>query len=941
MFLLFILFIWLIVLQAKHNKLNKKLEDLKKQYDEELSFYYSRIMALENKNKTETVNGSYEKDNEQRECQNQTESVSNENLTNNVNTDSFNDKSTETNIEPETIHQEQKESQNNEDKKTDSPINQAKKENISFVHIFSWIGGFILLLGVIFWIKYALENELISASLRVAIGTIAGIVMWGTGLLLRKPNVKTTSDTLCACGLCTCYSVCFASYYFYHMATAGVTFAFLGLIAIVSFATAVWKNAQYIGILAQIIGFFTPFLFRSETPQIWFLLGYTGVINVAAVSAALKRNWTQQLFTGLAFTFLCFLAVVEAGNILQLTVFATIFALFYSAISIKEKNPGLLRYSFLFTSIGLLVLGFRGISFRLETLPHIIIFASLFVVFFGVLAAWQKNLKLSIATFAFTFLAFVFVALSESFISLFFFVSIASLFFCSLFFYQQNRYFQIGSMILSVLGFVTFFSCQPKTVLSISYLPYLAGFVLFFNVFFGLIAFRKRDETLLISTIFLTLIDLAFLMTFKNVTYLLVLASIFTIFFGIISSRLSKLYALLASILFSTISIIFICGIGKLNLHYLLAFAFVSMIFYMYYSIKKKSGIFFASSASMVVFPLLILICYTLFNSRSHELLSWFALWSILITIIPYFFKNTFEDSKSVWISLSLCNLLSALFMRFICYCSKDEVSLIYGIVALSVALVYALFAKRIYLWNNNIDDKPQYLRLSCFSFAPIIFLTLAVSLHSSNEWKTMAFACEGLFLIWLWNRFKVNIVQNFGAVLLGFTAIRLLMNPCIVDYYEKVNLVLNWYLYTYLFCAICMFASSYFWRKTSSKTLPTMFNIIGGIFLFALVNIEIANYFCEGRELSFNFCGKVSEAAAYTIAWALCGGLCMFLANIKLHKLLKVGIGLISLSVLKLFISDIWLLTSGLRIVVLIGVAVIMLAVSFIYQQFRKIKTN
>ncbi len=169
------------------------------------------------------------------------------------------------------IHQNNYNYNNAHAKPQSSPEPQPPKEPISFVQIFSWIGGFILLLGIIFWIKYALENNIISPDMRVALGTIAGIIMWAAGaFLLKKPEVKTTADTLCACGLCTCYSAFFAAYYFYHLAPASITFILLSIVALASFATAVWKNAQYLGVLAQIIGFVTPYLFPFDSSLIWF-----------------------------------------------------------------------------------------------------------------------------------------------------------------------------------------------------------------------------------------------------------------------------------------------------------------------------------------------------------------------------------------------------------------------------------------------------------------------------------------------------------------------------------------------------------------------------------------------------------------------------------------------------------------------------------------------
>ena len=184
--------------------------------------------------------------------------------------------------------------------------------------------------------------------------------------------------------------------------------------------------------------------------------------------------------------------------------------------------------------------------------------------------------------------------------------------------------------------------------------------------------------------------------------------------------------------------------------------------------------------------------------------------------------------------------------------------------------------------------------------------------------------------------------MQFIGAAILGSTFINLIIHTFIFNYYDRTDLILNWYLYTYLICAFSMFAGSYCWRKTESESPKTLLNALGGILLFTLINVEIANYFSNGAgELYFHFCGKLAEAAAYTIAWAICGAICMFLTVKKPSKLLYVGIGLISLSVLKLFLSDIWELSSGLRIAVLIIVAVIMLLISFIYQQLKKITSD
>ena len=161
-----------------------------------------------------------------------------------------------------------------------------QKPDFTVAKLFSWIGGFTLLLGVIFWIKYAIENDLISPELRIAASMLLGVGLWTVGALIQKPAFKTTSDTLCASGLCICYAALFSAYYFYQLLGQPAAFILLGLTALAAFGTAVWRSAKYIGFLAHIIGFLTPFLFPSKDPSLFFLLSYFAFINAAAAAAA-------------------------------------------------------------------------------------------------------------------------------------------------------------------------------------------------------------------------------------------------------------------------------------------------------------------------------------------------------------------------------------------------------------------------------------------------------------------------------------------------------------------------------------------------------------------------------------------------------------------------------------------------------------------------------
>lgn len=489
-------------------------------------------------------------------------------------------------------------------------------------------------------------------------------------------------------------------------------------------------------------------------------------------------------------------------------------------------------------------------------------------------------------------------------------------------------------MILSVLGFITLFSFQHFIQIDIAYLPYLSGFVIFFTILFAIISFKQSNETLFIATIALALIYFGFLVSFKSKLYLISITSLFTLLFSQLSLKLKNKNTMLASIIFTSLCSMLIFLTTEININYMLSLIFTFMLYYTYFAINLKSGKLFVLNTVLLPIPMFIFsITAILFNKLQKELFIWIAFWSIITTIIPYIFKQL-KDSKTVWINIAISNIIATIFIRLIYRYITPNPKFAITFTTILLTIFYSYLVTKINKWHK-LEEGIQNLRLSGFICAPICLITLTNSIMFSNEWRIIAFACEGFLLIWLWHKLKVNILQNIGAILLGLTTMRLLIPY--IKHYEQTNLILNWYLYTYSLIAIAMFASSYFWRKTDFTKVPIILNCLGGILLFFLVNIEIACYFSNGCGLNFNFCGNVSEAATYTIAWALCGAICMFCVNKKDSWLLQTGIGLITLSVLKLFISDIWLLSSGLRILVLIGVSIIMLVVSFIYQQFKK----
>ena len=105
----------------------------------------------------------------------------------------------------------------------------------------------------------------------------------------------------------------------------------------------------------------------------------------------------------------------------------------------------------------------------------------------------------------------------------------------------------------------------------------------------------------------------------------------------------------------------------------------------------------------------------------------------------------------------------------------------------------------------------------------------------------------------------------------------------------------------------------------------------------FLLLNIEIADYFsAPGSTLTFQFSGDFARDMTYSIGWALFA-LVLLVAGIfkKMKAARYAAIGLMGVTLLKLFFHDLAQLSQLYRIGAFIGVAIIALAGSFAYQLF------
>src|SRR5205814_675907 len=116
------------------------------------------------------------------------------------------------------------------------------------------------------------------------------------------------------------------------------------------------------------------------------------------------------------------------------------------------------------------------------------------------------------------------------------------------------------------------------------------------------------------------------------------------------------------------------------------------------------------------------------------------------------------------------------------------------------------------------------------------------------------------------------------------------------------------------------------------------LFNTLGTVLAFFIVNIEIADYFSPpgAVAVTFQFSGNFARDMIYSLAWALFALLLLIIGMRKRAAPARyAGLGLLGITVVKLFFHDLSQLDQLYRIGAFIVVAVIAIPASFLYQRF------
>jgi len=205
-----------------------------------------------------------------------------------------------------------------------TPVSDFLKQNALTI-----IGIFTLVLGIGYFVKYAIDKNWIGETARAGIGfcTGAGIII--TGHFLRK-NYQTFSSIITGGGIAVLYFTATIAFREYHLFTQNTAFIITALITAVSIILSYYYKSEVLIIFSLIGGFTAPLMISTGQSNYLFLFIYITLLNTGMLAASFLQHWKSVGWTAYIFTTgYLFLWTHESPELLSITFYLISYVIFY------------------------------------------------------------------------------------------------------------------------------------------------------------------------------------------------------------------------------------------------------------------------------------------------------------------------------------------------------------------------------------------------------------------------------------------------------------------------------------------------------------------------------------------------------------------------------------------------------------------------------------
>lgn len=163
------------------------------------------------------------------------------------------------------------------------------------------IGIAILVLGIAFFVKYAIDQNWINEVGRTCIGLLCGCILIGLAHYLRK-GYRSFSSVLAGGGIAVFYFTIAYAFHEYKMFSQTAAFVIMVVITAFAVALSILYDKLELAVIACVGGFVTPFLVSRGDGNYQVLFTYLIILDVGILLLAWFKRWTALNIISLFFT---------------------------------------------------------------------------------------------------------------------------------------------------------------------------------------------------------------------------------------------------------------------------------------------------------------------------------------------------------------------------------------------------------------------------------------------------------------------------------------------------------------------------------------------------------------------------------------------------------------------------------------------------------------
>jgi hypothetical protein len=163
-------------------------------------------------------------------------------------------------------------------------------ERLVGVNLLSKIGIVTLVLGIGYFVKYAIDQHWINELGRVALGILCGGIIIATAHRL-KDRYRTFSSILVGGGISVLYITIMIAFRDYELFPQTTAFAFLILITAFAVFLSLLYDRKELAVLSLLGGFASPLMVSSGSGNYVVLFTYLLILNAGMLALAFKKRW--------------------------------------------------------------------------------------------------------------------------------------------------------------------------------------------------------------------------------------------------------------------------------------------------------------------------------------------------------------------------------------------------------------------------------------------------------------------------------------------------------------------------------------------------------------------------------------------------------------------------------------------------------------------------